>query len=163
MRRMGKVKVRGNGQGSVYQVPGRRKPWCALVTVGRTEEGELVRASRYLSSEPEAWAMLEEMQERVYAGVHPNEGRERPEIAVTRKARVRRIRSLTRRGRFLILQRDGFACRYCGRKPPEIELQVDHIVPVARGGNDDKDNLVASCKDCNTGKRDLLLAVPLAG
>jgi len=31
--------------------------------------------------------------------------------------------------RFQIFQRDNFACQYCGRKPPEVELQIDHKYP----------------------------------
>lgn len=36
--------------------------------------------------------------------------------------------------RFEILKRDAFACRYCGRRAPNVELHIDHVVPVARGG-----------------------------
>lgn len=56
--------------------------------------------------------------------------------------------------RFSILTRDGFACRYCGRKAPEVALHVDHVIPVSRGGPSTPDNLVAACIDCNSGKRD---------
>lgn len=54
--------------------------------------------------------------------------------------------------RFTIFNRDGFACRYCGRQAPDVKLHVDHIVPVARGGNNDPDNLITACADCNLGK-----------
>jgi 5-methylcytosine-specific restriction endonuclease McrA len=56
--------------------------------------------------------------------------------------------------RFAILERDAFACRYCGRKPPEVELEVDHLVPRSAGGTDDPSNLVTACFDCNRGKKD---------
>ena len=56
--------------------------------------------------------------------------------------------------RFTILKRDNFTCFYCGRKPPEVELQVDHIKPRADGGSNLAENLVTSCRDCNLGKRD---------
>jgi 5-methylcytosine-specific restriction endonuclease McrA len=39
---------------------------------------------------------------------------------------------MTGRKRFRILNRDGFACRYCGRKAPDVMLQVDHIVARSR-------------------------------
>lgn len=60
-----------------------------------------------------------------------------------------------RRARFAILARDNFTCRYCGRKAPNVELVVDHVVPIAAGGTNDDDNLVAACVDCNAGKSDL--------
>lgn len=58
---------------------------------------------------------------------------------------------MNKRERFNVLKRFGFKCVYCGRKPPEVELEVDHRVPRALGGGDG-DNLVASCRDCNRGK-----------
>jgi hypothetical protein len=60
--------------------------------------------------------------------------------------------SLSTRIRFEILKRDGFTCQYCGRKPPEVQLHVDHIKPQWEGGTDDPENLITSCADCNLGK-----------
>ena len=54
--------------------------------------------------------------------------------------------------RFDVFKRDGFTCQYCGRQPPEVVLQVDHIVPVADGGGNDEMNLLTSCRACNLGK-----------
>lgn len=52
--------------------------------------------------------------------------------------------------RFQVLKRDLFTCQYCGRSG--VELEVDHIKPVSKGGTNDMDNLITSCKDCNRGK-----------
>lgn len=54
--------------------------------------------------------------------------------------------------RFAVLNRDKFTCRYCGRKPPNVVLHVDHVTSRYDGGSDEPDNLVAACKDCNLGK-----------
>ncbi len=54
--------------------------------------------------------------------------------------------------RMKVFNRDGFKCIYCGRKAPDVELEVDHKIPVAKGGTDDITNLVTSCKECNRGK-----------
>ena len=56
------------------------------------------------------------------------------------------------RTRFEIFKRDDFACAYCGRKSPEVVLEVDHIVPVCDGGADDPINLTTACWECNRGK-----------
>ena len=32
---------------------------------------------------------------------------------------------------------------------------VDHIVPVSKGGTNDLDNLVTACEQCNLGKSDI--------
>jgi hypothetical protein len=62
------------------------------------------------------------------------------------------VRKGSARLRFAALERSGFACVYCGRKPPEVELHVDHVIPVAKGGSNELHNLVAACRDCNLGK-----------
>ena len=62
--------------------------------------------------------------------------------------------------RFEILKRDGFTCQYCGRKAPEVELEIDHIVPVAKGGSNEIDNLITACHECNNGKFDRCLEDP---
>lgn len=51
----------GNGQGSVYEVAGRRLPWCATVTVGWRLDGRPVRRSRYAASRDAALAELRDM------------------------------------------------------------------------------------------------------
>jgi len=37
-------------------------------------------------------------------------------------------------------------CRICGRKPSS---QVDHIIPLCKGGTDSRDNLQGICFDCH--------------
>ena len=52
---------------------------------------------------------------------------------------------------WMLIPEHGFA------RPPQVELEIDHVIPVARGGSDDDDNLTATCSDCNLGKADRLL------
>lgn len=59
----------------------------------------------------------------------------------------RRRAALSRRGVFI---RDGHTCQYCG----SAAENVDHVVPRSRGGPHDWDNVVASCRRCNSRKRD---------
>lgn len=61
-------------------------------------------------------------------------------------------RSISKKTRFDIFKRDAFTCQYCGRKPPAVVLELDHIIPVCEGGTDDEANLLCSCFDCNRGK-----------
>ena len=54
--------------------------------------------------------------------------------------------------RFEVFKRDSFTCQYCGRMAPDVILEVDHINPIAEGGNNEIINLITSCRDCNRGK-----------
>lgn len=47
-------------------------------------------------------------------------------------------------------------CYYCDKKVAYKNITMDHLVPIARGGRSTKDNLVPSCKECNTQKKTLL-------
>ncbi len=58
----------------------------------------------------------------------------------------------SKRLRFEVFARDGFTCQYCGRTPPAVVLEVDHVVPVAADGKTTEDNLITACEDCNAGK-----------
>lgn len=69
-----------------------------------------------------------------------------------------KIMSLTKKIRFEVFKRDGFKCQYCGKFPPDVILEVDHINPVSKGGTDDMNNLVTSCFDCNRGKKNIELS-----
>lgn len=60
--------------------------------------------------------------------------------------------------RFEVFKRDHFTCQYCGRMAPDVILEVDHIKPVAKGGDNDILNLVTSCRDCNRGKGKKLIS-----
>ena len=59
---------------------------------------------------------------------------------------------ISKKLRFEVFKRDSFTCQYCGRSAPEVLLQVDHIQPVSKGGQNDILNLITSCRDCNLGK-----------
>lgn len=54
-----------------------------------------------------------------------------------------------------VFQRDGYRCTYCGAGG---RLECDHIVPVARGGSSDMENLTTACRPCNRAKRDKLVS-----
>jgi len=55
--------------------------------------------------------------------------------------------------RINVLTRDKFTCQYCGTKKLMRELNYDHVVPRAQGGKTVWENIVASCYDCNSIKR----------
>lgn len=65
--------------------------------------------------------------------------------------------SITKKLRFEVFKRDGFRCAYCGKEPPLVVLEVDHVEPKSKGGKDDISNLITACFDCNRGKKHIPL------
>jgi 5-methylcytosine-specific restriction endonuclease McrA len=51
-----------------------------------------------------------------------------------------------------VFARDGHRCQYCGSNAENL----DHVVPRSRGGTHTWDNVVASCRSCNSRKEDRL-------
>ena len=55
--------------------------------------------------------------------------------------------------RHYILHRDNWQCRYCDKPSTEKNrLELDHVVPVSRGGPSVVGNLVTACRKCNQKK-----------
>ena len=69
-----------------------------------------------------------------------------PNEAVSRA----RSRPISQAVRWSVFRDDGFACKQCGET--EKPLHLDHIIPRARGGGDDRGNLQTLCETCNTSK-----------
>lgn len=61
-------------------------------------------------------------------------------------------KALSKKTRFEVMKRDKFTCQYCGATSPNVLLVVDHIKPVATGGDNDLLNLATACQPCNAGK-----------
>ena len=51
-----------------------------------------------------------------------------------------------------ILLRDNYKCQYCDTRAGPEKLNIDHVVPKAKGGKSEWNNLVASCIRCNNDK-----------
>lgn len=85
---------------------------------------------------------------------HPrgNGGRPSPRITFSNNGWSEPSMPVSKRTRYEVLKRDNHTCRYCGGVAPDVVLTVDHVTPVALGGSDKPNNLVAACRDCNAGK-----------
>jgi len=75
-----------------------------------------------------------------------------------RKPRVRR-EWIPREVRYGVAKRARYKCVYCGVahnscRPDgtRVKCVVDHVIPLARGGTNDPDNLVFCCEKCNREK-----------
>ena len=85
------------------------------------------------------------------------------ELVITRREQKQRRQNqikeerskLTPSLRYDILRRDNFMCQICGSTAKDgVQLHVDHIVPVSKGGKTEKSNLRTLCDRCNLGKSD---------
>ena len=103
---------------------------------------------RYGSWKKALMKAVNQIQEASYAEQQANVGRD--------IEKVDKRKSISLRKRFFIMKRDSFTCKSCGANGYGVRLEVDHIVPVAKGGNDSLDNLQTLCFECNRGKRDTL-------
>lgn len=68
---------------------------------------------------------------------------------------------MTKKLREFIKKRDNFTCCNCGNsiyKEPNLLLEIDHIIPVAKGGQTVEDNLQTLCWKCNRAKSDKIIA-----
>lgn len=86
-------------------------------------------------------------REKIYLDATPDE-RAKPLKLRTPRYKV------TNKIRFEIFNRDSFTCRYCGRSSPQVQLEVDHVHPIALGGSNELSNLATACTECNSGKSD---------
>lgn len=68
-----------------------------------------------------------------------------------------RRRTISLKTRWRVFARDGHRCVCCGADPkvdPSVRLEIDHIVPVSKGGTNEESNLRTLCRACNAGKKD---------
>lgn len=74
---------------------------------------------------------------------------------------------MTEKLRRTIILRDNKTCQLCGKKCKENEIEIDHIIPVSKGGKTCEDNLQVLCRDCNRRKsnkiiREITKKIPIA-
>lgn len=83
------------------------------------------------------------------------------ESKLTASAFAKEQRALmTRKLREFIKKRDNFTCCNCGNSTymePNLLLEIDHIIPVSKGGRTVEDNLQTLCWKCNRSKSDKIM------
>jgi hypothetical protein len=57
-----------------------------------------------------------------------------------------------RENRIKIYERDDYKYRHCGKQLTRFTATLDHLHPVAEGGDNSADNLLTSCLQCNSRK-----------
>jgi len=83
------------------------------------------------------------------------------------KARCRRHGSDYRPGIKLkhVIARDGVCCHYCGVRTTrhihnaDTQAEIDHVIPISKGGRHVMENVVVSCRRCNNKKQDRIVTL----
>jgi hypothetical protein len=57
-----------------------------------------------------------------------------------------------RENRIKVYERDDYKCRYCDKQLTRFTATLDHVRPVAEGGDNGLENLVTACLGCNSRK-----------
>lgn len=83
------------------------------------------------------------------------------ESKLTASAFVKEQRTLmTKKLREYIKTRDNFTCCNCGNSihnEPNLLLEIDHIIPVSKGGRTEENNLQTLCWKCNRSKSNKII------
>lgn len=76
-----------------------------------------------------------------------------PAVIVLKKY-VRKFQFSLTCNRKNVFWRDGYQCQYCTKQFRYSELTMDHVLPKSKGGPKTWNNIVTSCKSCNSKKKD---------
>lgn len=52
-------------------------------------------------------------------------------------------------------------CPYCGKRIGDDDKSIDHIIPVSKGGEHSRDNIIVCCKKCNIKKSNKYISIDL--
>jgi 5-methylcytosine-specific restriction endonuclease McrA len=51
-----------------------------------------------------------------------------------------------------VVRRDNYICQICHNHVPDDEIELDHIIPISKGGPTNVENLRLLCRACNRKK-----------
>jgi 5-methylcytosine-specific restriction endonuclease McrA len=135
--------------------------------VTRRQMEELLRVPEGLTL-PELQARIPEYADQVHFSRRLRDGdkvfeiervREGQQVRyriIGKREQVAQVARISPRVRARVLFRDGSRCQMCGANPARdenIQLEVDHKMPLDLGGSNDEENLWVLCRQCNQGKR----------
>jgi 5-methylcytosine-specific restriction endonuclease McrA len=107
-----------------------------------------VSANKYSKNHPE----VEWRKGKMWRLKHPEQ------VAHSKRIRRERMNGVLKTLTFNewedILKNFEYECVYCGRKE---KITLDHLVPITKGGDHTKDNVVPACLSCNASKNNKLL------
>jgi len=134
-------------------------PMRELVDAGLVEvDGDAWLIHDYLDYNPSREQVLKERDAAAARLVclrenYPNETldsrRRRKAARRARKAAAPVVEPIRRA---MVVERDASTCYLCGKVLTDAEITLDHVIPLARGGNHTEANLRVACRPCNSRK-----------
>lgn len=136
------------GCGVIFTCKSRKAKWCSSRCRSHQNRKPGYRKAYYLKNKARESSRFK----RYYR-------RNREHLVVVSALRVQKRRGapgsgVTPRQWKDRLQAFGGRCVYCQRRR---KLQVDHVIPIGRGGRHEIQNVVPACRSCNSSKKDRLL------
>lgn len=162
--------MKGNGGRPRWRVTRRPRPkptvvydhppapvWCTMC--GRGFYRRSPRARQCSPECREAARRASRERERERARVCPD-ARARKSAARLAGKMARRAARVEMVNPFAVFERDGWKCRLCGVRTPKRlrgtyeprAPELDHIIPIAVGGEHSYRNVQLACRECNLGK-----------
>jgi hypothetical protein len=77
-----------------------------------------------------------------------------PETFTETAERRRAGRYIPFKTKIRVVRRDNYTCQHCGKDLQDNEVEFDHVIPVAKGGNSEEHNIRLTFFDCNRDKSD---------
>lgn len=88
---------------------------------------------------------------KLWAAANPEKRRE---IEARRRAAKKASPTIEKIDRASIYRRDGGRCHICGRPVSRSSYELDHLIPLSRGGPHISDNLAVAHGKCNRRRKD---------
>jgi 5-methylcytosine-specific restriction endonuclease McrA len=129
----------------------------------REKNRETLRAKQrdYIAKNPEREKNRKrdpvEVRERASRWYYEHKHENRVQVRLREAANRRRARKMQSSGHYtradveLQLNAQKRRCWHCG-KPLGDKYEIDHLIPLSRGGSNDARNIVISCRACNRSK-----------
>lgn len=94
-----------------------------------------------------------------YQKVWRRENREKWNLICRRNAQRRRAAgNFNLDGWLAKIEEENF-CKICMKSGEEVNLTIDHIIPISAGGTNELDNIQALCRPCNSRKGNKILTI----
>lgn len=113
--------------------------------------GNTGRARLWRARNPNRWREITNIANRKYRRTENGKIISHNQNAIRRQAQRSGYLSLAEWRE--ILEKQNFCCAYCTRRFDDVLAPtVDHVVPLSRGGQHARENIVAACQSCNSRK-----------